>query len=154
LNVKIGELAKRSGCKVVTIRYYEREGLLAEPARSEANYRIYGEAHAERLAFIRHCRALDMTLDEIRVLLEFQEHPDRSCLAVNELIDEHLEHVAARIEQLERLKQALVELRARCGGEFATSECGILDALSRPLKLASSAAGEAEHITGAHPLHQ
>ncbi|HSH49217.1 MAG TPA: Cd(II)/Pb(II)-responsive transcriptional regulator [Halomonas sp.] len=152
--MKIGELARRSGCKVVTIRYYEREGLLAEPARSEANYRIYGEAHAERLAFIRHCRALDMTLEEIRTLLAFQEHPERSCLAVNALIDEHLEHVAARIEQLEKLEQALVALRARCGGEYAARECGILDALSRLPALESSDAGEAEHVPGTHSLQQ
>lgn len=152
--MQIGELARRSGCQVVTIRYYEREGLLSEPARSEANYRIYGEAHAERLAFIRHCRALDMTLDEIRALLMLQEHPERSCLAVNELIDAHLEHVATRIEQLRTLEQALVELRARCGGEFATSECGILDALTRPAAVASNSTGEAEHVPGTHSLHQ
>lgn len=152
--MKIGELAKRIDCKVVTIRYYEREGLLPAPARSEANYRIYSEAHAERLAFIRHCRALDMTLDEIRALLGFQEHPERSCLAVNALIDEHLAHVAARIEQLGKLEQALIELRARCGGESAASECGILDALSRSPAMAPSDDGEAEHVPGTHSLHR
>ena len=67
--MKIGELATLTNTQIETIRYYEREGLLAEPRRSEGNYRIYGSAHAERLSFIRHCRGLDMTLDEIRVLL-------------------------------------------------------------------------------------
>lgn len=152
--MKIGELAQRSDCQVVTIRYYEREGLLPEPARSEANYRIYNEAHAQRLAFIRHCRALDMTLEEIRTLLGLQEHPERSCGAVNALIDDHLAHVATRIAQLEKLEQSLVELRARCVGTFATSECGILDALKQLPTQAPDEAGQAEHIPGTHSLHQ
>ena len=65
MEIRIGDLAKRSGCEVVTIRYYEKEGLLPKPARSGGNFRLYGEAHAERLQFIRHCRSLDMTLSEI-----------------------------------------------------------------------------------------
>jgi len=71
--MKIGELAQRTNTPVETIRYYEREGLLAEPVRSEANYRVYEDAHAQRLSFIRHCRGLDMTLEEIRVLLRFKD---------------------------------------------------------------------------------
>lgn len=152
--MKIGELAQRSDCQVVTIRYYEREGLLPEPARSEANYRIYNESHAQRLAFIRHCRALDMTLEEIRTLLALQAHPERSCGAVNALIDDHLAHVATRIAQLEKLEQSLVELRARCVGDFATSECGILDALKQLPQMEASEAQAAEQISGTHSLHQ
>lgn len=68
MEIKIGELAKRTGCEVVTIRYYEKEGLLPEPARSDGNFRLYGAAHVERLRFIRHCRSLDMSLSEIRTL--------------------------------------------------------------------------------------
>ena len=72
--MKIGELAKITDCQVETIRYYEREGLLPQAPRSESNYRIYGAEHTERLGFIRHCRSLDMTLEEIRVLLaKFQQ---------------------------------------------------------------------------------
>lgn len=67
--MKIGELAKATDTQVETIRYYEREELLPEPSRTDANYRIYGKPHVERLVFIRHCRSLDMTLDEIRKLL-------------------------------------------------------------------------------------
>ncbi|WP_027967357.1 Cd(II)/Pb(II)-responsive transcriptional regulator [Halomonas halocynthiae] len=152
--MKIGELAQRSDCQVVTIRYYEREGLLPEPMRSEANYRIYNETHAQRLAFIRHCRALDMTLEEIRALLILQEHPERSCSAVNGMIDEHLAHVTTRIAQLEKLEQSLVELRARCVGGAVTSECGILDALKQLPQPELGEASEAEHIAGTHPLHQ
>ena len=69
--MKIGELAAASDTVVETIRYYEREGLLPEPARTESNYRTYGDVHLARLQFIRYCRGLDMSLDEIRVLLRF-----------------------------------------------------------------------------------
>ena len=71
--MKIGELAKLTDCQVETIRYYEREGLLPEPARSEGNYRLYTQAHVERLTFIRNCRSLDMTLEEIRSLLNLRD---------------------------------------------------------------------------------
>lgn len=149
--MKIGELARRTGCQVETIRYYEREGLLPEPARSAGNYRLYGEAHAERLGFIRHCRALDMTLGEIRALLDYHDHPERPCTEVNALVDEHLAHVAARIAQLLELERALVALRARCNGEDAASHCGILEALARPLASAALPGPErGAHVPGTH----
>ena len=87
--MKIGELARLAGTNVETIRYYERDGLLPVPARSEGNYRIYGEPHVQRLFFIRRCRGLDMTLDEIRVLLHFKESPQENCADVNRLLDRH-----------------------------------------------------------------
>ncbi|WP_354687858.1 MerR family transcriptional regulator, partial [Cupriavidus necator] len=62
MGIRIGELAKRTDCEIVTIRYYEKEGLLPEPARSSGNFRLYGDVHVERLQLIRHCRSLDMTL--------------------------------------------------------------------------------------------
>lgn len=94
--MKIGELAKLTDCAVETIRYYERENLLPEPARSDGNYRVYTQAHAERLTFIRNCRTLDMTLEEIRSLLAFRDSPQDQCESVNALIDEHIHHVKAR----------------------------------------------------------
>ncbi|WP_313520353.1 Cd(II)/Pb(II)-responsive transcriptional regulator [Pseudomonas sp.] len=118
--MKIGELARQTHCPVETIRYYEREGLLPPPARSDGNYRVYGAEHGERLTFIRNCRTLDMTLDEIRRLLEFRDQPQDNCEGFNELIDEHIEHVAARIAGLQALQTQLVELRRSCsvGGEI------------------------------------
>ena len=83
--IKIGELAKRTESTVETIRYYEKEGLLPEPSRSEGNYRLYGEKHIERLRFIRHCRTLDMALGEVRTLLRFRDAPDEDCGDVNDL---------------------------------------------------------------------
>ncbi|MGR4067006.1 Cd(II)/Pb(II)-responsive transcriptional regulator [Billgrantia sp. C5P2] len=149
--MKIGELATRTGCPVETIRYYEREGLLPEPARSSANYRLYAEPHAERLRFIRHCRTLDMTLDEIRILLDYHDHPRQPCNAVNGLIDDHLTHVEARIEQLQALRQALATLRSRCNGETDSSQCGILQELAQPAPRELPATNaEPSHVPGPH----
>ncbi|EWS53331.1 Cd(II)/Pb(II)-responsive transcriptional regulator [Methylibium sp. T29] len=125
--MKIGELARITQTQVETIRFYEREGLLEEPPRSEGNFRLYKPEHLERLAFIRHCRSLDMTLDEIRALLRFQDAPRDNCHAVNNVLDEHIEHVATRIRELKHLQQELKALRNQCDGVAA--ECAILDGL-------------------------
>ncbi len=130
--VKIGELAKRTGCPIETIRYYEHEGLLPAPARSDGNYRLYTGQHVERLSFIRRCRSLDMTLDEIRVLLRFHDAPDADCEAVNALLDTHIGQVTARIDELQRLQQQLRALRGLCGASRQARDCGILNSLSQP----------------------
>ena len=127
--MKIGELADRSGCLVETIRYYERIGLLMPPDRSSNNYRAYDEQHAERLLFIRHCRALDMTLDEIRVLLDFRDEPEQNCVGVNELLDKHIADVAERIAALSALEDQLRYLRSRCIANANASSCAILQVL-------------------------
>ena len=128
--LKIGKLAKRTGSQVETIRYYEREGLLPAPARSEGNYRLYGSSHSERLQFIRHCRSLDMTLDEIRSLLAFRDAPEESCSAVNLLLDKHIEDVAQRIRELQALQTQLNALRSRCRSVHAAKDCEILQTLA------------------------
>ena len=129
--VKIGELAKSTGTPVETIRYYEREGLLAAPVRSDGNYRVYGAPQAERLSFIRHCRALDMSLDEVRVLLRFRDAPEQNCAGVNALLDEHIQHVARRVVELQALERQLKKLRTQCRKTESALECGILGELSR-----------------------
>jgi Cd(II)/Pb(II)-responsive transcriptional regulator len=128
-SLKIGELAKKTGCLVETIRYYEREGLLFEPARSEGNYRLYTDIHVERLQFIRHCRVLDMTLEEIRNLLKFRDAPDENCTKVNALLDEHIEHVSNRIKELRLLQKILRGLRSQCEQSRAIKDCRILQSL-------------------------
>ena len=133
-SLKIGELAKRTGSLVETIRYYEREGLLPEPARSEGNYRVYADTDLERLQFIRHCRSLDMTLEEIRNLLRFRDAPDRNCGEVNALLDEHIQHVGKRIKELKLLQRNLRALRNLCQQEQATKDCGILQSLGSAVK--------------------
>ncbi|OIJ41195.1 MULTISPECIES: Cd(II)/Pb(II)-responsive transcriptional regulator [Massilia] len=127
--MKIGELAQRTGCLVETVRFYERVGLLPPPDRHANNYRSYGQEHADRLGFIRHCRALDMTLDEIRALLALRDHPQQSCADVNALIDRHIGDVTQRIAALTSLETQLRQLRSQCGGG-AGGACAILDALS------------------------
>lgn len=137
--LKIGELAERTSCQVETIRYYERVGMLAAPVRSANNYRTYSEAHVERLLFIRHCRALDMTLDEVRVLLKFRDRPEEDCEGVNDLLDKHIGHVLERIASLSALELQLRALRSRCSAADASRVCGILHALSEPAPESSGA---------------
>lgn len=147
--MKIGELAALTRTQVETIRFYERENLMAAPMRSEGNYRIYGMAHAERLSFIRHCRGLDMTLDEIRVLLRFKDAPLDNCLEVNELLDEHIEHVAERIKELRQLEKQLKSLREACLCAQEAQHCGILNELTEIAKRPANHEREG-HVHGAH----
>jgi Cd(II)/Pb(II)-responsive transcriptional regulator len=128
--MKIGELARVAQCTVETVRYYEKEGLLASPARTAANYRSYGHAHVDRLLFIRNCRALNMTHEEIHALLGLMDQPAGDCGGVNQLLDEHITHVEVRIAELSQLKQQLSELRQRCQSEKAMDSCGILQGLA------------------------
>jgi Cd(II)/Pb(II)-responsive transcriptional regulator len=129
--MRIGDLAEATGTAVATIRFYEREGLLPQAPRSEGNYRLYGPEYVERLAFVRHCRSLDMTLDEIRVLLRFQHNPHADCGEVNVLLDEHIDHVETRIGELRVLERQLKALRERCVGVHAVEHCGILTELAQ-----------------------
>ena len=128
--MKIGELAKLANCTTDTVRFYEKEGLLPPPERTEANYRSYHEGHIDRLRFIRNCRALDMTHDEVRTLLAAADQPATGCGAINALVDEHIMHVNERIEELLELRRQLTSLRERCGGEAAIDECGIMQGLT------------------------
>lgn len=130
MELKIGELAKRSGCQVETIRFYEKEGLLPPAVRSQGNYRLYSEMHAERLQFIRHCRSLDMTLHEIRQLLQYKDAPQETCIEVNQILDKHIEHVAYRIAELTDLQKQLKHLRSFCDNPTAGKDCGILHNLA------------------------
>ena len=129
MEIKIGELAKRTGCEVVTIRYYEKEGLLPKPARSGGNFRLYGDAHIERLQFIRHCRSLDMTLSEIRALLGLRDNSAQDCGEINILLDTHIQQVKVRVESLLQLMQHLLALREQCSGARPVQACGILRGL-------------------------
>ena len=147
--MKIGELATAAQTQVETIRYYEREGLLPPAPRSEGNYRIYGPEHVERLAFVRHCRSLDMTLDEIRVLLRFKDEPQAECGEVNALLDEHIGHVATRIGELKQLQKQLKALREQCSEAVDGANCGILRGLTQSA-LPPSIRSTSAHVPGAH----
>jgi len=147
-SLQIGELAKRTGCLVETIRYYEREGLLPSPVRSKGNYRLFSDIHVERLRFIRHCRSLDMTLREIRVLLRFRDTPDENCSEVNALLDKHIEHVSERISKLKLLQDELRGLRGLCKRAQAAKDCRILQSLGSPAKASSRSSRVARRTAG------
>jgi len=143
--MRIGELAAATGVDVETIRYYEREGLLQAPARLGNGYRAYGPAHLERLAFVRHCRALDMPLAAIRRLIDFLVQPSGDCGDIDRLIDEQLARVRARLQSMQALERQLSELRRQCAAAHAhtAGECGILH------ELVAAAHGEACACHGA-----
>jgi Cd(II)/Pb(II)-responsive transcriptional regulator len=147
--MRIGDLAESTGTAVETIRFYEREGLIPAAQRADNNYRVYTAAHAERLAFIRHCRNLDMTLDEIRTLLRLRDAPLEDCGEVNALLDEHIGHVTHRIRELRTLQKDLKALRARCGTPHAIEQCGIPNELDTAAAQSTSAPPH-RHIRGTH----
>ncbi|MBL8381244.1 MAG: Cd(II)/Pb(II)-responsive transcriptional regulator [Burkholderiales bacterium] len=146
--MKIGELATATGTPVDTIRFYEKQGLIAAPGRTASNYRAYTPGHAERLRFIRHCRSLDMSLDEVRALLRFRDAPAQNCDGVNVLLDEHITHVEQRLDELSDLHAQLRRLRAKCRKVEQAGHCGIL------WTLANAQAGGTEHrsahVSGTH----
>jgi Cd(II)/Pb(II)-responsive transcriptional regulator len=149
LSLKIGDLSRRTRCPPETIRYYEREGLLPEPTRTAGNYRVYRSEHVERLAFIRNCRSLDMTLREVRQLLRVRDIPDENCDAAHRLLDEHIAHVATRVAELQLLEKQLKGLRRQCGTAHADKECGILNGLGRRT-LTGADKKPAAHVRGTH----
>ncbi len=128
---KIGELARATGCPAATIRFYEKEGLLQTPARTEGNYRLYGDEELERLRFILHCRRHGMNIAEIRDLLAFKDHPHEGCGWVGELVERHIAAVSEQIAALTALKEQLEQLRRNCTGR-ESGACGIIEQLSAP----------------------
>ncbi|HBM09884.1 Cd(II)/Pb(II)-responsive transcriptional regulator [Pseudomonas sp. Choline-3u-10] len=128
--MRIGELSTAANVDVETIRYYEKIGLMPAPERGSNGYRSYSSRQLAQLTFIRHCRALDIGLADIRRLLEFSNHPDASCGDINHLIDEQLERVRTRLENLHALERQLQELRSCCTGNRAMHGCGILNELT------------------------
>jgi Cd(II)/Pb(II)-responsive transcriptional regulator len=131
--LKIGELAKLTGCSVQSIRFYEKEKLLSALRRSEGNYRLYDRNNLEQLIFIKHCRNLDITLAEIKQLLDLKQSPETQCEDVNHLIDEHIKQINLRMTELKKLKGSLTDLRSKCRDNQIVKNCGILqDLLTKP----------------------
>ncbi len=127
--MRIGELAAATGVDVETVRFYEKEGLLPEPARKMNGYREYGKHHLEQLSFIRHCRSLDMSLADIARLQQLIERPASECGDIDALVDQQLDRVRARLASLNALEGQLVKLRARCETPMSTERCGIMSEL-------------------------
>ena len=125
----IGDLAKATGTKVETIRYYERIGLLPTPARTAGNYRAYGPANLDRLSFIRHARELGFAIEAIRDLLRLTDDPGRSCAAADQIARTHLTEVERRIGRLVALKAELERMITQCaGGPIA--DCRVIEVLA------------------------
>ncbi|HAF80329.1 MULTISPECIES: helix-turn-helix domain-containing protein [Brevundimonas] len=128
----IGELGRRTGCKVVTIRYYEQIGLLDAPERGEGGHRVYERAHLDRLSFIRRARDLGFSHDDIRSLLTLSTGPAAGpCQAVDHVAAAHLDAVRAKISDLRRLELILVSVLDQCG-RTTVEACCVLDALRAP----------------------
>lgn len=129
--MQIGDLAKQTGCSIQTIRFYERKGLLEKPPRSEGNYRLYDKATADKLIFIKQCRALDISMKEIALLLAQKSSPNQSCVSVNLLIREHILLVDNKIDELQQLKSVLTEMSEKCSDGNTIKTCGILNELEK-----------------------
>ena len=128
--IGIGDLAKGSGTKVVTVRYFEQIGLLPVPSRTAAKYRTYSNEHVRRLWFMRRCRDLGFTLDQIRDLLRLSSRKDAECAEVDRITAQHLIEIENKISDLNRLAKELRRLNSCCQGKGIIANCQIIEALS------------------------
>lgn len=128
----IGDLARATGTKPETIRYYERIGLLPPPARTAANYRSYGAGELARLSFVRRARALGFSIEQVTALLGLADCRERSCDTVDALAQEHLAGIDAKIADLTALRRKLADVIRQCR-RGTIAECRILDALAPEL---------------------
>lgn len=124
---QIGEAARQSGVSPANIRFYEKENLLSPHGRGENSYRLYSEGDVHQLRFIRLCRAMDMSLDEVRTLLGLDLNNRADCATAREALDGHLGHVRVRLAELKSLERDLKTLRQRCDGR--DTHCHIIEAL-------------------------
>lgn len=125
----IGDLSKRTGVKVPTIRYYETMGLIEAASRSEGNQRRYVQAQLERLSFIRHARELGFTLEDIRELVALGDEQRKPCDAAHVIASLHLKSVKERIAKLRRLARELTRIEAMADDDKC-GQCGVIQALA------------------------
>ena len=129
----IGQLARQTGTKVETIRFYEKNGLLPAPSRTDGNYRAYEPGHLSRLSFIRRARELGFSLDQIREFLKLADDRSQSCAAVDAIAREHRKEVERKIEDLTALKSELDRMIYQCGCGLV-ADCRIIESLSPPAR--------------------
>jgi DNA-binding transcriptional MerR regulator len=127
----IGEVARQTGIKVPTIRFYEQIGLLPAPQRSEGNRRCYRESDVRRLAFIRHARELGFDVGAVRTLLALQDQPEVSCCQIDTLVGDHLAAIDRKITGLIALRKELQRMLACCGGG-RVAECRVIESIAIP----------------------
>ncbi|MGB0506987.1 MAG: MerR family transcriptional regulator [Pikeienuella sp.] len=126
----IGEIARRTGLKVPTIRYYEERGLLAALERTEGNQRRYGDKEFEKLAFIKHARDLGFSICAISSLIELQDHPDRNCAEATNIALAQLSDVQIKIARLKALEHELTRISHSCTGDTVSGDCHVLASLA------------------------
>lgn len=129
MTMKIGEVSKRTGVHIETIRYYERIRLMPKPHRSEGGQRFYNEDHEKRLTFIRRCRALDFPLADIRFLLQIAEKDTPSCAEVEAFAGKHLGRIRAKLKELRAMERTLKGLVAECRTNRRPA-CPVIERLS------------------------
>ena len=126
----VGDLATACGCKVETVRYYEKTGLMPNPPRTEGGHRIYSLEHMKRLVFIRRSRELGFTIEQVSELLCFVDEPGHSCGEVKAMAMLQARGVQEKINNLKRLQKALNDMAVRCKGKnYKVEDCPIIDAL-------------------------
>lgn len=123
------ELARRTGCNLETIRYYEKTGMMPDPPRTASGYRVYDEAHVSRLRFILRARELGFSIEQIRGLLDLVDGGTQTCAEVKERTERHLADVRAKIADLKRIEKVLAATAAQCSGEDVP-DCPVLEALA------------------------
>lgn len=124
-----GELARRAGCNIETVRYYEKIGLLPDPPRTGGGYRDYGREHERRLRFVLRARELGFGIEDIRGLLELVDRHAYTCAEVREITLEHLDAVRLKIVDLKRLERTLAKTVAACNGRNVP-DCPVIDVLA------------------------
>lgn len=130
MDYSIGELSKQTSVKVPTIRYYEKEGLLEDPIRTEGNQRRYRQADLDRLSFIKHCRDLGLPMPAIRDLIELSQHPDKTCREADQIAAAQLQSVRQRIAHLQRLEAELERIASSCKEGNTVTDCCVLKAFA------------------------
>ena len=128
--LSISGLSEETGVKVVTIRFYEKIGVLAAPPRTARNYRVYSQHHVRRLHFVRRCRDLGFSLDQILDFLRLASENSSSCAKVCRIAERHLMDVEGKLADLKRLASELRRITSSCSGTRPMSECRIIEALS------------------------
>lgn len=129
--MRIGEVASEAGVGVETLRFYERRGLLEEPPRTGSGYRAYGRGAVRRVRFIRRAKELGFTLREIDELLALSCDEGATCADVRRRAEAKVADVEERIRRLAAIRDALVDLAARCHGDAPASDCPFLDRLDQ-----------------------
>jgi len=131
--MKIGELSKKSDLSVHTLRYYEKQGLITVSGRTQGNYRIYNQGDLETARFIKRCRDMGFSLDEVVVFLSIRaDRPAHICADAKRLTQLKIVDVESKINDLQTMLQALHKLSdACCGGEESAEVCSIIDALDQ-----------------------